>query len=84
MALLVILLSVVRTISPFALKLETWLRMNGIKYVVIITYCNRHRHQSFFPRYENIFSMKFSSKGQIPFIELNGEEIPDSNIIIRR
>lgn len=55
----------VRTISPFALKLETWLRMNGIKY-------------------ENIFSMKFSSKGQIPFIELNGEEIPDSNIIIRR
>ena len=28
--------------------------------------------------------MKFGSKGQIPYIELNGEEIPDSNIIISR
>ena len=28
--------------------------------------------------------MKFSSKGQIPYIELNGEEIPDSNVIISR
>lgn len=55
----------VRTISPFALKLETWLRMAEIKY-------------------ENVFTMKFSSKGQIPYIELNGEEIPDSNIIICR
>ena len=26
--------------------------------------------------------MKFGSKGQIPYIELNGEQIPDSNIII--
>jgi len=55
----------VRTISPFALKLETWLRLAGIKY-------------------ENVFTMKFGSKGQIPYIELNGEEIPDSNIIISR
>lgn len=53
----------VRSISPFALKLETWLKLTGIKY-------------------ENIHSMKFSSKGQIPYIELNGEQIPDSNIII--
>jgi len=55
----------VRTISPFALKLETWLRLAGIKY-------------------ENVFTMKFGSKGQIPYIELNGEEIPDSNMIISR
>jgi len=55
----------VRTISPFALKLETWLKLTGIKY-------------------ENIHSMKFSSKGQIPYIELNGEQIPDSNIIIEK
>merc|ERR1719378_918078 len=53
----------VRTISPFALKLETWLKLTGIKY-------------------ENVFTMKFGSKGQIPYIELNGEQIPDSNIII--
>jgi len=55
----------VRSISPFAIKLETWLRMTGI-------------------RYENIHTMKFGSKGQIPYIELNGEEIPDSNVIIAR
>jgi len=55
----------VRTISPFALKLETWLRLAGIKY-------------------ENVFTMKFGSKGQIPYVELNGEEIPDSNMIISR
>ena len=28
--------------------------------------------------------MKFGSKGQIPYVELNGEEIPDSNVIIKR
>lgn len=55
----------VRTISPFALKLETWLRMAGVKY-------------------ENVYTMKFSSKGQIPYIELNGEETADSNIIITK
>lgn len=55
----------VKSISPFALKLETWLRLTGIKY-------------------ENIYTFKFSSKGQIPYIELNGEAIADSNIIIRR
>jgi len=55
----------VRSISPFALKLETWLRLTGIKY-------------------ENIHTMKFSNKGQIPYIELNGEQIPDSNVIIQK
>ena len=53
----------VRTISPFALKLETWLRVNKIAY-------------------ENIETMTFSKKGQMPYIEFNGEEIPDSNVII--
>ena len=32
--------------------------------------------------YENIYTEVFSAKGQIPYIELNGEEIADSNIII--
>lgn len=53
----------VRSISPFSLKVETWLRLNKIKY-------------------ENIYSLKFGSKGQIPCIELNGKEIPDSNVIL--
>jgi len=54
----------VRTISPFSLKLETWLRITGIKY-------------------ENIFTKQFHPKtGQIPYIELNGEQIGDSNLII--
>ncbi|CAJ0595206.1 unnamed protein product [Cylicocyclus nassatus] len=51
--------------SPFALKVETWLRMANIPYTNI----------------SNNFS-KFSDKGQIPFIEVNGREIADSNFII--
>lgn len=53
----------IRTISPFALKLETYLRLKKVNY-------------------EPVYSLKFSRKGQIPFIELNGEQIPDSNQII--
>ena len=46
-----------RTISPFALKLETWLRASKVKY-------------------EPVYSLKFSTAtGQIPYIELNGEEM---------
>ncbi|KAK2584002.1 hypothetical protein KPH14_006461 [Odynerus spinipes] len=54
------------SISPYCLKVETWLRLNGIKY-------------------ENVdHKMKYrSKKGQLPFIELNGEEIADSTIILR-
>jgi len=54
------------SISPYCLKVETWLRLAGLKY-------------------ENVdHKMKFrSKKGQLPFIELNGEEIADSAIIIR-
>ncbi|CAK9809461.1 Failed axon connections [Anthophora plagiata] len=54
------------SISPFCLKVETWLRLNGIKY-------------------ENVdHKIKFrSKKGALPFVELNGEEIADSTIILR-
>jgi len=54
------------SLSPFCLKVETWLRMAGIKY-------------------ENVdHKMKFrSAKGQLPFVELNGEEIADSAVIIK-
>ncbi|XP_076626278.1 failed axon connections isoform X2 [Colletes latitarsis] len=54
------------SLSAYCLKVETWLRLNGIKY-------------------ENVdHKMKFrSKKGVLPFIELNGEEIADSTIILR-
>ena len=34
--------------------------------------------------YENIYTLRFGRKGQIPYIEMNGEQIPDSNVIIKR
>ncbi|XP_011505245.1 PREDICTED: failed axon connections isoform X2 [Ceratosolen solmsi marchali] len=54
------------SLSSYCLKVETWLRLNGIKY-------------------ENVdHKMKFrSKKGQLPFIELNGDEIEHSKIIMR-
>lgn len=54
------------TMSPFCLKVETWLRLAGLKY-------------------ENIdHKLKLrSKKGQLPFVEVNGEEIADSAIIIK-
>lgn len=54
------------SLSPYCLKVETWLRLSGIKY-------------------ENVdHKMKFrSKKGQLPFVELNGEEIADSTFILR-
>ena len=54
------------SISPYCLKVETWLRLTGI-------------------RYENVdHKLKFrSKKGALPFVELNGEEIADSIIILR-
>jgi len=56
------------TISPFALKLETWLRMANIDYE------NVDR--------PDIFSVR-SSEGTLPFVELNGKEYVDSAFIIR-
>ena len=54
------------SISQYCLKVETWLRLNGI-------------------RYENVdHKLKFrSKKGGLPFVEVNGEEIADSTIILR-
>lgn len=55
----------VPSISPYCLKVETWIKLNGIKY-------------------ENVdHKGKLRSKrGQLPFIELNGEEVNDSDAII--
>lgn len=55
----------VPSISPYCLKVETWVKLNGVKY-------------------ENVdHKGKLRSKrGQLPFIELNGEEINDSDAII--
>uniref|UniRef100_A0A1B6DW48 Failed axon connections n=1 Tax=Clastoptera arizonana TaxID=38151 RepID=A0A1B6DW48_9HEMI len=57
---------VVPSLSPYCLKVETWLRLAGLKY-------------------ENVdHKMKYrSKKGQLPFVELNGEEIADSSVIIK-
>jgi hypothetical protein len=53
------------SISPFCLKLESWLKLHGIKYQNIDHKC------------------KFRSrKGMLPFVEINGDEIADSNMII--
>ncbi|KAF8374923.1 hypothetical protein PRIPAC_81352 [Pristionchus pacificus] len=52
-------------LSPWSLKLETWLRMAGIPFTNI----------------NNDFT-KFSAKGQVPFVEVNGRQIGDSNFII--
>lgn len=52
-------------LSPFCLKLETWLRIAEIPYSNI----------------SNDFK-KFSVKKQIPFIELNGRQVADSNFCI--
>jgi len=57
-------LKFIPSISPFALKVETWLRLKKITY-------------------ESIEGTKWSRGGkQVPFIELNGEEVFDSNVII--
>jgi len=52
-------------LSPYALKVETFLRASKIPYKV---------------EYDN----KFSAKGQIPWVEVNGEVVCDSNVIIPR
>jgi len=55
------------SMSPYCLKVETWLRLNGMKY-------------------ENVdHKVKLrSAKGQLPFVELNGEEIADSALIMQK
>jgi len=58
---------VLPSLSPYCLKVETYLRLQGLKY-------------------ENVdHKLKFkSAKGQLPFVELNGEEINDSAVIIEK
>lgn len=58
---------VLPSLSPYCLKVETWLRLAGLKY-------------------ENVdHKMKYKSKkGQLPFVEVNGDEIADSAIIIKQ
>jgi len=58
---------VIPSLSPYCLKVETWLRLSGIKYENV-DHKMKHR----------------SRKGQLPFVELNGEEIADSSIIIKQ
>merc|ERR1711963_1069353 len=57
----------VPSISPACLKVETWLKLNGIKYENI-----------------NHNSKLRSKRGLLPFVELNGEEICDSDFIIKQ
>merc|ERR1711876_137204 len=59
--------SAVPSISPACLKLETWLKLNGIKFENINHNCKLR-----------------SKRGLLPFVELNGEEIADSDIIIKQ
>ncbi|XP_050546728.1 failed axon connections [Daktulosphaira vitifoliae] len=57
---------VIPSMSPYCLKVETWLRLAGLKYENV-DHKMKHR----------------SKKGQLPFVELNGEEIADSTLIIK-
>ena len=57
----------VPSVSPACLKVETWLKLNGIKFENV-----------------NHNSRLTSKRGFLPFVEVNGEEIDDSNTIIKQ
>lgn len=52
------------SLSPFAIKLETYLRVAKIPY-------------------ENVYDSKRGSKGKIPWIEYNGESVPDTEFCMQ-
>ncbi|KAI6184501.1 Failed axon connections-like protein [Aphelenchoides bicaudatus] len=54
------------SLSPYALKLETWLRMSDINYLVV----------------EDISLFHRSPEGTLPYVELDGQVIVDSANII--
>jgi hypothetical protein len=56
----------VPSVSPYCLKVETWIKANGIKYENV-NHGNKLR----------------SKRGLLPFVEFNGEEIADSEFIIK-
>lgn len=75
------------SLSPFVLKLETYLRMAKIPYQV-----NIHDYSFYnylIPRLilnfiQNDFENPMGPKGKTPWITLNGEDIADSQICIER
>ncbi|CCD65046.1 GST_C_6 domain-containing protein [Caenorhabditis elegans] len=53
-------------LSPYCLKIETFLRANRIKHEVVGTW----------------LTLRQSPRGLLPFIELNGQQISDSQVIV--
>lgn len=82
---------VIPNLSPYCLKLETWLRMANINYEVKFVYSTYYK----VPQINHTVSVKNivqnvdcpimtrSSKGLLPFVELNGKQYADSGFIIR-
>lgn len=72
--------------SPFALKVETWLRVADVPYTVsdLLKKCYRLDPSVVHANFQNISNefSKMSNKGQIPFVEVNGRQVADSNFII--
>ncbi|KAI6181869.1 hypothetical protein M3Y98_00875600 [Aphelenchoides besseyi] len=66
------------SISPWSLKLETWLRITQLDYTVK---SSTQASQMPLQNVSNEFKIA-SQKGQVPFIEVNGRQIADSNFII--
>ena len=57
-------------VSPFVYKLETWLRMAGVPYESQIISTRR--------------ALKIAPRNLIPFVDLDGERVGDSSLIINR